>query len=174
MHIHENLPFPGAVVRVHVERAYDFDEKRGLWVYRQEEPDEVAPNLVTNAGRDQLHLQGYGETGLSSNGFNYIGLSNSATPPSATDTSLSGELLVGGAPGLQRAQGAYAHTAGTNQTTITNTFTFTGTSQAIQLTALFNLAGPPVAGIMNHEIAFTQRTLFTNDTITLTFTITLG
>ena len=57
-------------------------------------------------------------------------------------------------------------------TTIVNTFTYTGSSQAVQKTALFTVAGPPVAGIMNHEIAFTQRTLFTNDTLTLTFTVT--
>jgi hypothetical protein len=175
MLIHETLPFPGAVLRIHVERAYDYDEKTGLWHYRQEEPDEIAHNLVTNAGRDQIHLQAYGTTGLATNGFNYIGLTNDSAAPAATDTALASELVVGSAAGLQRAQGVYAHSAGTNTTTITNTFTFTGGgSQAIQKTALFNLAGPPVAGIMNHEIAFSQRTLFTNDTITLTFTLTVG
>ena len=173
MLIRENLPFRGAVVRVHVERAYDFDEKTGLWRYRQEEPDEVAHNLITNTGRVQLHTQDYGTSGLLSNGFNWIGLSNDATSPAATDTSLASELV---GSGLSRVQGTVTLPTGSgNQTTIANTFTYTGgTSQAVQKTALFTAAGPPVNGVMNHEIAFTQRTLFTNDTITLTFTITLG
>ena len=168
MLIRETLPFRGATVRVHVERAYAFDEKRGLWLYRQEEPDEEVQNLITNAGRDQLHLQGYGTTGLATNGFNYIALSNDATPPAAGDTTLAAELSGNG---LSRVQGLVSHTAGTNQTTIANTFTYSGSSQAVQKTALFNASS---VGTMNHEIAFTQRTLFTNDTLTLTFTITLG
>jgi hypothetical protein len=168
MLICENLPFRGATVRVHVERAYGYDEERGLWLYRQEEPDEEAHNLVTNAGRDQLHLQGYGTSGLATNGFNYIALSNDATAPAVGDTALAGELSGNG---LSRVQGVVSHTAGTNTTTIAYTFTYTGSSQAIQKTALFNASS---VGTMNHEIAFTQRTLFTNDTITLTFTITLG
>ncbi len=168
MLIRENLPLPGAVLLVHVERAYDYDEARGLWLYKQVEADEEVHNLITTAGRDQLHLQGYGTTGLATNGFNYIALSNDATAPAVGDTVLAGELS---GSGLSRVQGVVAHAAGTNQTTISNTFTYTGASQAIQKTALFNAAA---SGTMNHEIAFTQRTLFTNDTITLTFTITLG
>jgi hypothetical protein len=171
MLIQEKTLLPGAVVRVHVERAYDYDEKRGLWLYRQEDEDEVVHNVITNHGRDQLHLQCYGETSLSSCGFNYIALSNDTAAPAATDTSLAGELIEGVAPGLQRAQGSYVHGTGTNTTTITNPFTYTGTSQPVQKAALFN---QPTAGIMNHEIAFTQRTLYTNDIVLLAFTITLG
>lgn len=167
MLIRENLPLPGAVLRVHVERAYDYDEARGLWLYKAEADEEVH-NLITNAGRDQLHLQSYGTTGLATNGFNYIALSNDATAPAPGDTVLTAEISGNG---LSRVQGLVSHTTGTNQTTIANTFTYTGVSQAIQKTALFNAVS---SGTMNHEIAFTQRTLFTNDTITLTFTITLG
>lgn len=173
MLVQEKPPFRGAMVRVHVERAYDYDEKRALWVTRQEDPDEDAWNLITNTGRVQLHTQDYGATGLLTNGFNWIGLTNDSTPPAATDTSLASEFTGNG---LSRAQGQVTLPTGSgNQTTISNTFTYTGgSSQGIQKTALFTQAGPPVAGVMNHEIAFTQRTLFTNDTITLTFTITLG
>jgi hypothetical protein len=127
-------------------------------------------NQITNSGRDQLHLQGYGTSGLATNGFNYIGLTNTAITPAAGDTSLSGEITSNG---LSRAQGAYAHTTGTNTTTISYTFTATGT-QACQAAALFNLAGPPVAGIMNHELTFTQRSLISGDTLAVTYTITLG
>jgi hypothetical protein len=162
-----------AVVRVHVERAYDYDEKRGIWLYRQEEPDEEAHNLITNTGRVQMHTQLYGTAAppILTNGFNWIGLSNDATAPAATDTSLASELVGNG---LSRVQGVVTLPTGSGtMTTIANTFTYTGGgSQGIQKTALFTVAGPPVAGIMNHEIAFTQRTLFTSDTLSLTFTIT--
>jgi hypothetical protein len=159
-----------AKVLVHQERPYDFDEKRGLWLFRQVDEDEEAWNLITNTGRVQLHTQVYGTTGLLTNGFNWIGLSNDATAPAATDSSLASELTGNG---LSRAQGVVTLPTGAgNQTTVAFTFTYTGVSQAIQKTALFTQAGPPIAGVMNHEISFTQRTLFTNDTITLTFTIT--
>jgi hypothetical protein len=172
MFIRETLPFSGAVLRVHVERAYDYDEKQGVWLYRPEEAEEVH-NLLTNTGRVQLHTQCYGTTGLLTNGFNWIGLTNDSAAPAATDTALASELVGNG---LSRAQGLVTLPTGmNNQTTIANTFTYTGgSSQAVQKTALFTQAGPPVAGVMNHEISFTQRTLFTNDTLTLTFTITLG
>jgi hypothetical protein len=162
-----------AHLRVHVERAYDYDEKRGIWLYKQVDEDVEADNLLTNTGRVQLHTQCYALTGILTNGFNWIGLSNDATAPVATDTALAGELVGNG---LSRVQGAVILPSGAgNVTVISNTFTYTGgTSQAIQKTALFTVAGPPVAGVMNHEIAFTQRTLFTSDTVTLTFSITLG
>lgn len=172
MHILENLPLPGAVVRVHVERAYDYDEKRKLWVTKQVEEDEEVHNLLTNTGRVQLHTQCYGTTALLSCGFNWIGLTNDSASPSAADTALTAELTGNG---LSRVQGLVTLPTGSgNVTTIANTFTYTGASQGIQKTALFTQAGPPVAGVMNHEIAFTPRTLFVNDTITLTFSITLG
>ena len=176
MQIIETPMLPGAHLRVHVERAYDFDAKRGIWLRRQVEADVEAHNLLTNTGRVQLHTQDYGTTGLLTNGFNWIGLSNDATAPAATDTSLASELTNGTAAGLGRVQGMVTLPVGSgNMTTIANTFTFTGGgSQGVQKTALFTVTGPPVAGVMNHEIAFTQRTLFTNDTLTLTFTITLG
>jgi hypothetical protein len=173
LQICENLPRPGAVLHVHVERAYDYDEKRGLWLYRQEAEDEDVHNTLTNTGRVQLHTQCYATASILTNGFNYIALSNDAAAPAATDTALASELTGNG---LDRVQGTVTLPTGSgNVTTIAHTFTYTGGgSQAMQKTALFTVTGPPVAGVMNHEVAFTQRTLFTNDTLTLTFSITLG
>ena len=173
MLIQDQSIFARAKVHIHQERAYDLDEETGLWVYRQVDVDEEAWNLITNAGRVQLHTQSYGTTGLLSNGFNWIALSNDATAPAAGDTTLASELT---GSGLDRAQGTVTLPTGSgNQTTIAKTFTYTGgSSQGIQKTALFTVAGPPPAGVMNHEISFTQRTLVTSDTLTLTFTITLG
>jgi len=169
-----------ACVRVHHERAYDYDDQTGLYLYKQADEDEEVGNLVTDAGRVVLHTFIYGSSaqrtsaGLGT-GMYWIGLSDDASAPAAGDTSLASELT---ADGLARAD---ASTTGTitlptgsgTITTISNQFTYTGASQGVQKTALFDDAGPPVNGNMAHEIQFTQRTLFTNDTLTLTFSITL-
>jgi len=159
-----------ARVRIHVEHAYDFDERLGIWLRRQVEPDEVVENIITDAGRIGLHTFCYGTTARAS-GFNWIGLSNNATPPAAGDTSLTGELTGNG---VDRAQGTVTlPTGSSNQTTISKQFTYTGVPpQGVQKAALFSAAYP--GGVMAHEIQFSQRTLFTNDLITITYTITLG
>ncbi len=160
---------PGAVVRIHHERPYDYDEKRGIWLTRPVDEDEEVHNLITNVGRVQLHTYCYG-TASRTNGFNYIALSNDGNAPAATDTILAGEITNG--DGLARTQGLVTlPVSNGNQTTIANTFTFAGASQAVQKTALFDASS---SGNMNHEIQFTQRTLFTNDTLTVTFTLTLA
>lgn len=128
---------------------------------------EEVHNLITNAGRDFLHLQGYGTSGLGANGLNYVALSNDTVTETATSTVLSNEIA---ANGLSRAQGAYAHTPGVNTTTIDKTFTASG-SQSCQKAALFTASS---AGTMNHVLGFTQRSLVSPDTIQITFTITLG
>lgn len=126
-----------------------------------------AYNVITNAGRDFLHQQGYKDTGLGTNGLNYIALSNDTLTETASSTTLSTEIA---ANGLSRAQGTYAHTAGTNTTTISKTFTASGT-QSAQKAALFTASS---AGTMCHVLAFTQRNLISGDTLAITFTITLG
>lgn len=172
MLISETFSAPRAKVRIHHERAYDFDESRGIWLRREVDPDEEVFNLLTNTGRVQLHTFAYG-TSSRANGFNYIALSNDAGSPAAGDTALASELTGNG---LSRVQGTVTLPTGSgNQTTVSRTFTYSGGSpQGVQKTALFDTIGPPVAGVMNHEIAFTQRTLFTNDTLVVTFTITMG
>ncbi len=126
-----------------------------------------AYNLITNAGRDFLHQQGYKDTGLGSVGLCYIALSNDTVGETASSTTLSNEIA---ANGLTRAIGTYAHTAGTNTTTISKTFTASGT-QSAQKAALFTASS---AGTMNHVLSFTQRNLISGDTLAITFTITLG
>lgn len=167
-----------ARVRVHHERAYDYDDAHGLYLYKQVDEDEEVDNLVTDAGRVTLHTFIYGSSAQRSaaslgTGMYWIGLSDDATAPAAGDTALTGELT---ALGLARADASSVGTitlptgSGTI-TTISNQFTFTGATQGVQKTALFDAANP--GGNMAHEIQFTQRTLFTNDTLTLTFSITL-
>ncbi len=129
--------------------------------------EDNALNLITNAGRDFLHIQGYGTTGLGANGFNYIALSNDALTETTASTVLSNEIVSNG---LSRTQGTVSHTTGTNTTTIQKTFTATG-SQQCQKAALFTASS---SGTMNHVLAFTQRSLISGDTIQITFSITLG
>lgn len=128
---------------------------------------EVSHNVITTAGRDFLHRQGYASSGLGANGLNYIGLSNDTLTETSASTTLSNEIT---ANGLGRAQGTVAHTPGTNTTTVSRTFTASGT-QSAQKAALFTASS---SGTMNHALAFTQRNLLNGDTLAVTFTITLG
>jgi hypothetical protein len=166
--IRNRVRLPPARVLIRVERAYDFDEKRGVWVRRFDGEEEVR-NIILNAGRVQMHLQCYGASGLATNGFNYIGLSNDSTAPAATDSALASEIA---ANGLARAQGAVTlPTGAANQTTVAHTFTCATAPQSAQKAALFNASS---GGSMQHEIAFSQRSLLVNDTLAVTFTLTLG
>jgi hypothetical protein len=125
-------------------------------------------NIVTFPGRDFLHQQGYATSGLGANGLNYIALSNDTVGETTASTTLSNEIV---ANGLSRAQGTVAHTSNTNTTTVAKTFTCATSSQAAQKAALFTASS---SGTMCHVLAFTQRTLQVGDTLTITFTITLG
>lgn len=135
--------------------------------FKMVDEPELVWNLITFAGRDFLHLQGYGTSGLGSNGLNYIALSNDTVTETTSSTVLSNEITTNG---LGRAQGTVTHTASTNTTAIDKTFTATG-AQSAQKAALFTLVS---AGTMNHVLGFTQRSLILNDTLQITFTITLG
>lgn len=128
--------------------------------------EETVRNVITNAGRDFLHTQGYG-TSPGANGLNYIGLSNDTLTETSSSTTLSNEIA---ANGLSRAQGTVGHTTGTNTTTVNKIFTASG-SQSAQKAALFTASS---SGTMNHALAFTQRSLISGDTLEITFTITLG
>jgi hypothetical protein len=123
MLIQEAVPTPRARVQIHVERAYDFDEKTGLFMRRQEEDDVEAFNLITDAGRVRLHTFCY-DTASRTNGLNYVALSNDSGAPAAGDTALATELT---ADGLARAQGTVTLATGSgNQTTIQKIFTYLG------------------------------------------------
>jgi len=153
------------------EVAYDYDEKRGIYL-RRLESEETVGNLILDGGLVAIHTYIYGTTtqrtsaGLGT-GFNYIALSNDPSSPAAGDTALAGELSGNG---LDRTQGAVTLPTGSGTvTTIFNQFTFTGGSQGVQKTALFDAAS---IGLMAHEILFTARLLTTNDTLSMTFQIT--
>lgn len=176
----------GLLEKVHLERAqlrvshrrptdFEKDPITGLYTlpvlrsYKNVDDDEVVFNQKTNVGIVQLHTQGYGTSGLLTNGFNYIALTNTAVTPAAGDTTLSGEIA---ANGLSRAQGTVTLPTGSGtQTTIDKTFTCATAPQAAQAAALFTAAS---VGVMNHELTFTQRSLQIGDTLQTTYTITLS
>jgi hypothetical protein len=122
-------------------------------------------NLRTNAGGDAQASQ-MGNTATQAAACNYIALSNDATAPAAGDTTLASEIA---ANGLSRAQGTYAHTNGTSSFTIQKVFTATGT-QASQKTGLFNAAS---SGTLCFENTYTQVTVNSGDTLTVTWTINI-
>jgi len=163
---------PRARATIRHERAYDYDERTGLWL-RKVVDEQEAWNIVTDAGRRQIHTYIYGSAGQRSGlggGLNYIGISNDGSTPAAGDTALTGELSTNG---LQRQLATVTLPTGSGtQTVLQKVFTYTGvSSQGVQKTALFDLAS---AGVMAHEIQFAQRTLFSNDTLTVTFAISLS
>jgi hypothetical protein len=175
-----------ATAKISHRRPYDQDEKSGLFLYKKVDDDEVveevdsllvryknlgieeAINQIQNVGRIFLHKQGYGTSGLGTNGLNFIALSNDTVTEAATATVLTNEITTNG---LARAQGAVTLPTGSgNQTTVDKTFTATGT-QSAQKACLLDLSS---AGNINHILGFTQRALISGDTLQVTFTITLG
>lgn len=171
MHIVADTFRPRAKVRIHHEIAYDYDDKRGLWVTKPVDEDQVVDNIVTDAGLVRIHSYNYATSrGSLGTGFNYIGLSDNASAPASGDTTLTGELAVSG---LARAQGTVTlPSLGGNQTTVYKLFTYLDVSaQGVQKSALFDASS---VGVMAHEVQFAQRTLNTNDTLAVTYTITIA
>jgi hypothetical protein len=125
-------------------------------------------NLITNAGKDFIAVQLGQTSGLGTNGANYIALSDDIAAPNAADTTLTGEISTNG---LTRAQGLYAHTAGTDNWTISKTFTATGTVNNVQKAGLFTLGA---VGTMMAENTFASVNLANGDQLTITWTIDLG
>lgn len=134
-------------------------------------------NLHNTGGVDFIHYQGYTATSTGSTssisvatiGSNYLALSSDTGVPSAGDTVLASEISTNG---LQRAQcTTITHTASTNVTTLSKTFTSSGTFSAVQKGAIFNASS---SGVMNHEFTFASTNLNSGDQIQLTITITGG
>lgn len=125
-----------------------------------------ADNVKTKAGVDFTFVQTY-STSTGANGLNYIGCSNDSLTETTDSTTLSNEIASNG---LTRHIGTYAHTTGASTATVSYTFTATG-AQSVQKCALFTAASN---GTMHHALAFTQRSLQTNDQLAITFTITLS
>jgi len=132
---------------------------------------EDITNLLTTSGRDFFHNQVYTNTSAGTKGGNAIALSLDASDPVIGDTTLVGEIT---ADGLTRVQAStISHTVGTNVTTLEETFTATAVFTNLHKSGLFNQN--TIGGQMTHASEFTSDvTLAIGDTITITWTTTLG
>lgn len=166
--LEEQIVWASASCRISHKRPYDFDEVKGIWLYKDVDEPEVVYNVKTNVGIVFAHTQIYGST-VGANGLNYIALSNDALTENAASTTLSNEIA---ANGLSRAQGTITLPTGTGTvTTVDKTFTCATAPQAAQKAALFTASS---VGTMNHVLAFTQRSLQIADTLQVTFSLTLS
>ena len=128
------------------------------------------PNLLTNGGRDYAIAQFYTNTSAGSVGCNFIALTSDSSGADATDTALPSEITTGG---LARALATTIdHTGGTNSTTLNKIFIASATHTAVQMSGTFNQLA--VGGTLAHESTFTSVTLASSDTLSVTWTLTLG
>jgi hypothetical protein len=139
-------------------------ETYGDWFYAAKDKH----NLLTTGGRDFFHQQCYKDSGLGSAGTTFVAVTTSTFTPASGDTTLASEETL---HGFARALGTYAHTGGTNATTVTITFTATGAETNLQASALFTASS---SGTMSHEATFTPTTFATNDQLQITWTLNLG
>jgi hypothetical protein len=140
-------------------------------------------NLITNAGRNFI-AEELGGTGTTSEAT-FIGLSTNSKATAATDSCISttdggttsAEITTGG---LTRASGTYAHTADTDNWTISSTFTATGSHTGVQRAGLFTAAASGDTcsggddGTMVAGNSFSSVNLASGDQLTITWTIDLG
>ena len=127
---------------------------------------EERSNLITNAGIDFLHAQGYGTAGVA-NGLNWMALSDDAVSEDADSTVLSAEITDFG---LARAQSSVSHSAGENVTKLTCVFVATDTVKCQKMAMFSDSAG----GTMNHVIGFSERSLLAGDTLQVTVVVKIG
>ena len=128
------------------------------------------PNLLTNGGRDYAIAQFYVNTAAGGVGCNFIALTSDSTGADATDTTLPSEIT---GTGLERALATtISHSSGTNSTTLNKIFTASGTHTAVQMSGTFNQLA--VGGTLAHMSIFTPVTLASSDTLSVSWTLTLG
>lgn len=105
----------------------------------------------------------------------YMALTATATAPSATDTTLTGEIATAGG-GLIRKLATYAHTAGASTYTLTATFTANGSDTLpVTVAQMGTFNSLTVAGRMLHRTLLSATATLTasGDPITVTQTVTM-
>lgn len=144
-------------------------KNKGKWNEQVIQKDE--PNLLTDSGRDFFHAQDYTNTSGGTKGSNDMAISADAANPVVGDTDLVGEITTGG---LTRVQATTIdHTVSTNVTTLAVTYTATAIHLDLHKAGLFNQ--PSLGGQMTHASEFlADVTLQIGDTLTVTWTLTLG
>ncbi len=132
-------------------------------------------NLLTNAGRDMIHAQ-HLSTSAQPASCNQMAISESAVAPSAASTTLPGEITTAGG-GLLRAIGTYAHTAGTNTSTLTKTFTGNASDVYPKVIAKLGVLNAATSGgTLGYETLLNATATLTisGDNVAITETVTAG
>lgn len=144
-------------------------------VLREEWNDRYVAALRTNAGVDHQSRVTFDTASNGTSSYaaaNYIALTESSTSPAAGDTTLSGELNAASG-GLNRAQATYAHTNGTNTTTLTKTFTANANDSPPKTPAKAGLFNASSTGTMAYETLITSPpALIAADSMAVTWTFT--
>ena len=130
--------------------------------------------MLTNAGRDMIFAASYG-TSTQPAAANYLALSANTTSPSASSTTLPGEITTSGG-GLVRAQATYAHTNGQSTATLTKTFTANGSDSLPVVLAKVGVLNAASSGTLVHETLLTATATLSSsgDQVTITETVTLA
>ena len=119
-------------------------------------------NLIVNAGFDLIADAIFNST--RPNPAKYISVGVDLTPVAATQTALVSQLGA-------REIATYTHTAGTKTVELTYTFTAGQCTGAIKEAGIFNAL---TAGTMLDRVVFPVVNKGANDTLTVTFTLTMS
>lgn len=130
--------------------------------------------MITNAGKD-LVAAAIGTTSAQPAPANYLALTANSTSPSASDTTLTGEITTAGG-GLVRAQATYAHTTGQSTYTLTKTFTANGSDSLPVTIAKIGVFNASSSGTLAFETLLTTTATLSasGDALTITETVTLS
>lgn len=130
--------------------------------------------LLTTVGRDAIHSQ-HMNTAAPPATFNYMAVTANSTAPSAASTTLTAEIATAGG-GLLRAQATYAHTGGTNTSTLTKTFTANGSDSLPVTIAKIGIFNAATVGTLAYETLLSATATLTasGDNVAITETITAG
>jgi hypothetical protein len=129
--------------------------------------------LKTNAGHDFQAKQMAGAASATAVA-KWMALTANSTAPAAGDTSLTGEITTAGG-GLVRVAATYAHTAGTNTYTLTNTFTANGSDSLPVTLAKIGVFDAASSGNMPFTtlLSATATLAVSGDQVTITQTVTM-
>lgn len=130
--------------------------------------------MLTNAGRDFV-ADSIGKSASRPAVADYIALTANSTAPSASDTTLTGEITTAGG-GLVRAQATYAHTTGQATYTLTKTFTANGTDSLPVTVAKIGVFNAASSGTLVFEtlLSATATLSSSGDSVAITETVTLS
>lgn len=126
--------------------------------------------LMVNGGRDATL-----DAIFSTAGYTYVGLTANSSSPSASDTSLTGQITTASG-GLVAKTFTYAHTSGTATATLTGTFT-TNSNDSLPVTlakiGLRNASGTGGTFHSSTLLSSTATLSSIGDAVTITWTFTL-